>query len=110
MSAGLFQNLPGAHEMGSAYALPSEPWLLPISDGQEPVARTTEDVLLAVRRSARPFRIAANALMALLLVAVTAQVATGWGGSVVAPRATNHVADASPPTLPVEKAALMVHN
>ncbi|GJE18613.1 hypothetical protein [Methylobacterium marchantiae] len=111
MSAGLFQNLPGAHEMGSAYALPSEPWLLPISDGKEPAPKTTDDVLLAVRRSARPFRIAANALMALLFVAVTAQIAMGWGGSAVAPpSATSHVADASPPTLPVEKASMTVHN
>ena len=110
MSAGLFQNLPGAHEMGSAYALPSEPWLLPISDGKEPALETTDDVLLAVRQSARPFRIAANALMALLFVAVTAQVAIGWGGSTVPHRATSHIADASPPTLPVEKASMTVHN
>ncbi|MBO1019634.1 hypothetical protein IPV08_06590 [Methylobacterium sp. SD274] len=110
MSAGLFQNLPGAHEMGSVHALPSEPWLLPISDGKEPALKTTDDILLAVRQSARPFQIAANALMVLLLVAVTAQIAMGWGGSTVAPHANSHVADASPPTLPIEKASMTVHN
>ncbi len=111
MSAGLFQNLPGAHEMGGAYALPSEPWLLPISDGKEPAPKTTDDVLLAVRRSNRPVRIATNALVALLFAAVTAHVATGWGGPTAVPRAaTSHVADATPPVLPVEKASLTVHN
>ena len=33
MSNGLFQNLPGSHEMAGIQALPTEPWLLPISDG-----------------------------------------------------------------------------
>ena len=32
MSNGLFQGLPGSHEMAGAHALPTEPWLLPISD------------------------------------------------------------------------------
>ena len=110
MSTGLFQNLPGAHEIGSSQGSLGSASALPISDGKEPALKTTDDVLLAVRQSARPFQIAANALMVLLLVAVTAQIAMGWGGSGLAPHAHSHVADASPPTLPIEKASMTVHN
>jgi len=106
MSNGLFQNLPGAHEMGAANALPNEPWLLPISDRIAAVP-ASDDLMAGVRRSARPFAIAANALCAVLALLLTAQVATGWVGSPSHP-ATGQIADATPPTLAVEKAALTV--
>lgn len=110
MSNGLFQNLPGASEMGGVNALPSEPWLLPISDGQVQPGPTTEALLLSVRRAARPFRMAANALLAVLFLMLTAQIATDWVGSGSVRRSNDRVADATPPTMAVERAALTVHN
>ncbi|GJE55857.1 MULTISPECIES: hypothetical protein [Methylobacterium] len=106
MSNGLFQNLPGAHEMGSASALPNEPWLLPISDTIA-AAPSSDDLMAGVRQSARPFRIAANALCAVLALLLTAQMTTGWVGSPSHP-STGQIADATPPTIAVEKAALTV--
>lgn len=97
MSNGLFQSLPGAHEMGGAHAIPSEPWLLPISDTVR-AESTPEALLLSVRQSARPFQIAANALLAVLVLALTAQITIDWTGSRTAAsqRAmTGHVADAT---------------
>lgn len=108
MSNGLFQNLPGAHEMGSANALASEPWLLPISD-KIVAAPVTDDLMAGVRQSARPFTIAANALGAVLALLLAAQVSTGFVGSGSHP-ATGQIADASPPTIAVEKAALTVEH
>lgn len=109
MSNGLFQNLPGAHEMGGANALSNEPWLLPISDRPMKAGATPEALLLSVRQSARPFRIAANALCAVLALILTAQITTGIIGSSSNP-STGQIADASPPTIAVEKAALTVHH
>ncbi|KQP48926.1 hypothetical protein ASG40_18650 [Methylobacterium sp. Leaf399] len=110
MSSGLFQNLPGAHEMGGVNGLPSEPWLLPISDGPAPVEPAAEAVMLSVRRAARPFQMAANALVAALVLMLGVQIATDWAGTRSVPRSSERIADATPPTLPVEKAALTVHN
>lgn len=124
MSTGLFQNLPGAHEMGGASALPSEPWLLPISDGPGPLpgplpgqaSDATDALLLSVRNAARPARIAANALMALLFVMVLGQIAKDRFGAAPAHTtagqlaAAEQVADAAPAAMPVSKASLTVDN
>ena len=121
MSTGLFQNLPGAHEMGGASALPSEPWLLPISDGPgplpSPASDATDALLLSVRNAARPARIAANALMALLFVMVLGQIAKDRFGAAPAHTTaaeqiatTSQVADAAPAAMPVSKASLTVDN
>ncbi|GEP11455.1 hypothetical protein [Methylobacterium gnaphalii] len=108
MSAGLFQNLPGAHEMGSANSLASEPWLLPISD--KIVASTpSDDLMEGVRLSARPFRIAANALCAVLALLLTAQMTTNWAGSPSRSPA-GQMAEAAPPTIAAEKASLSIHH
>jgi hypothetical protein len=59
MSNGLFQNLPGSHEMAGIQALPTEPWLLPISDrAAEAAGKTADELQAAVRRAARPFWLA----------------------------------------------------
>jgi hypothetical protein len=108
MSTGLFQNLPGAHEMGSANSLASEPWLLPISD-KIAASPSADDLMEGVRLSARPFRIAANALCAVLALLLTAQLTTNWIGSPSRP-ATSQMADATPPTIAAEKASLSVHH
>ncbi|GJE27463.1 hypothetical protein [Methylobacterium organophilum] len=109
MSAGLFQTLPGAHEMGGAQALPSEPWLLPISDREERREETSSEALLqAVKLSSRRFWLAANALCAVLALLLTAQVATDWRSPVGQP-ASGQVAEATPPTIAVEKASLVHH-
>ena len=127
MSTGLFQNLPGAHEMGGASALPSEPWLLPISDRPGPLpgpaSDATDALLLSVRNAARPARIAANALMALLFVMVLGQIAKDRFGAAPAHTTaaeqvavneqiatTAQVADAAPAAMPVSKASLTVDN
>lgn len=124
MSTGLFQNLPGAHEMGGASALPSEPWLLPISDGPGPLpgplpgpaSDATDALLLSVSNAARPARIAANALMALLFVMVLGQIAKDRFGAAPAHTiagqlaAAEQVADAAPAAMPVSKASLTVDN
>ena len=60
MSNGLFQGLPGSHEMAGIQALPTEPWLLPISDrAAEAAGKTADELQAAVRRAARPFWLAA---------------------------------------------------
>lgn len=104
MSNGLFQNLPGSHEMAGTQALPSEPWLMPISDRAAAVVRTAEDVQNAVRRAARPFWLAANGLCIALGLALTLQCASGWMAP--APRASVTVAQATPPTLAPQTASL----
>jgi hypothetical protein len=108
MSAGLFQNLPGAHEMGSATSLASEPWLLPISD-EIAASPSSDELMEGVRRSARPFRIAANALCAVLALLLTAQVTSNWAGSGSRP-SSSQMADATPPTIAAEKASLSIHH
>lgn len=104
MSIGLFQNLPGAHEMGGADTLANEPWLLPISDShpvKDPLS--AEAITQAVRNAARPFWMAANGLGVALALALTLVCTTGWMSS--APHISGPVAEASPPTIAVEKAA-----
>ncbi len=55
MSNGLFQGLPGSHEMAGAHALPTEPWLLPISDrAAEAAGKTADELQAAVRRASGP--------------------------------------------------------
>lgn len=105
MSHGLFQNLPGSHEMAGTQALPSEPWLMPISDRAATIVGETADELQsAVRQAARPFWLAANGLAIVLGLALTLQCATGW--MTPAPRASVTVAQATPPTLSVQAASL----
>ena len=104
MSIGPFQNLPGSHEMSVADALSTEPWLLPISD--DGPAKPLSDVALrqAVRKASRPFWMAANGLAAAMALALTLQAATGFMNP---PRASvGPVADATPPTIAVQKAAM----
>ncbi|MEE7465901.1 hypothetical protein MOF8_02520 [Methylobacterium oryzae] len=80
MSNGLFQGLPGSHEMAGAHALPTEPWLLPISDrAAEAASKTADELQAAVRRASRPFWLAANGLCIALGLALTLQCASGWG-------------------------------
>ena len=105
MSNGLFQHLPGSHEMAGPHALSSEPWLLPITDrAAAAVDRTAEDLQSAVRRAARPFWLAANGLCIALGLALTIQCTTGWMAP--APRASVSVAQASLPTLAPQTASL----
>jgi len=108
MSIGPFQSLPGSHEMSMANALPSEPWLLPISDRPASPADESADLQSAVRRAGRPFWIAANALCAALGLMITMQCATGWmsqGSSPVGPVA----AVSGPPTIGAQKASFVAH-
>ena len=105
MSNGLFQNLPGSHEMAGIQALPTEPWLLPISDGAAAaVTKTSEDLQAAVRRAARPFWLAANGLCIALGLALTIQCTTGW--SPPPTRSAVTVAQATPPTIAPQTASL----
>lgn len=105
MSNGLFQNLPGSHEMAGVQALPTEPWLLPISDrAAEAVGKTAEDLQAAVRRAARPFWLAANGLCIALGLALTLQCTVGWMPT--APRSAVTVAQATPPTIAPQTASL----
>ncbi|MDP4005349.1 hypothetical protein [Methylobacterium sp. NEAU K] len=105
MSNGLFQNLPGSHEMAGTHALPTEPWLLPISDRAAAVVNKTSDELqAAVRQAARPFWLAANGLCIALGLALTIQCATGW--MVTQPRSAVTVAQATPPTIAPQTASL----
>ena len=105
MSNGLFQNLPGSHEMAGIQALPNEPWLLPISDrAVEAASRTADEVQAAVQRAARPFWLAANGLCIALGLALTLQCATGWMPA--APRSSVTVAQATPPTIAPQTASL----
>ncbi|MCJ2058103.1 hypothetical protein MKL09_16250 [Methylobacterium sp. J-048] len=105
MSNGLFQNLPGSHEMAGTQALPTEPWLLPISDrAAAAVTKTSEDLHAAVRQAARPFWLAANGLCIALGLALTLQCATGW--SPTPTRSAVTVAQATPPTIAPQTASL----
>ena len=105
MSNGLFQNLPGSHEMAGIQALPNEPWLLPISDrAVEAASRTADEVQAAVRRAARPFWLAANGLCIALGLALTIQCTTGW--SPTPTRSAVTVAQATPPTIAPQTASL----
>ncbi len=105
MSAGLFQTVPGAHEMSGANALANEPWLLPISDRTAPAAETPDMIAQAVRKASRRLFLAANTLGAALVLLLTAQIATDWRGGASNP-GTGQIADATPPTIAVEKANL----
>lgn len=104
MSIGPFQHLQSSHEFGSGNGLPCEPWLLPISDKFPEATSTADELTLAVRRAARPFWLAANALCIALGLLVTVQATTGW----MAPAnpKLGAVASAEPPTLPAQNAAL----
>ncbi|MCJ2046454.1 hypothetical protein MKK58_18220 [Methylobacterium sp. J-078] len=110
MSSGLFQNLPGAHEMGGVHALPSEPWLLPISDGRVSGNKGSDEILRSVQQAAKPFRIAAHALIAAFVLMLSVQIASDWMVPTTAHRSSHQVADATPPSLPVTRAALAVSN
>ncbi|XYD09367.1 hypothetical protein R1A27_01880 [Methylobacterium sp. NMS12] len=105
MSNGLFQGLPGSHEMAGAHALPTEPWLLPITDrAAEAAGKTADELQAAVRRASRPFWLAANGLCIALGLALTLQCASGWGPT--APRSAVTVAQAAPPTIAPQTASL----
>ncbi len=106
MSIAPFQRLPGSSENWGAETLPYEPWLMPISDRATRDETTTDALVSAVRQSSRRFWIAANALCAALALLLTAQIATDWSAPVARPVAGHQVADATPPTLAVEKASL----
>lgn len=106
MSIAPFQRLPGSSENWGADALSVEPWLMPISDRTTREETTTDALLSAVRRSSRRFWIAANALCAVLALLLSAQIATDWHMPAARPVAGHQVADAAPPTLPVERASL----
>ncbi|AWI90799.1 hypothetical protein [Methylorubrum aminovorans] len=107
MSIAPFQRLPGSSENWGADTLSVEPWLMPISDRAARDETTTDALAKAVRQSSRRLWLAANALCAGLALLLTAQIATDWSSSPVARPVTGHqVADATPPTLPVEKASL----
>lgn len=110
MSSGLFQNLPGAHEMGGLQALPSEPWLLPISDRIASVSMDADRLEASVRLSARPFQRAAQALVAALLFMLTIQISVDLMTAQPPHRTTGQIADATPPELLVSKAALTSNN
>lgn len=110
MSSGLFQNLPGAHEMAGIHALPSEPWLLPISDRVGDPGQHTDALLRSVRQSSRPYRVAMHALVATLFLIVAAQVTLGGLSTGPSPRPTHQIAIATPPLLPVTNATLTIPN
>ena len=110
MSSGLFQNLPGAHEMGGLQALPSEPWLLPISDRLDAATTDADRLEATVRLSVRPFQRAANALMAVLLLLLSVQIGADWMNARTPHPTTNQIADATPPDMPVTKATLTINN
>ncbi len=103
MSIGPFQHLPGSREFGGADTLANEPWLLPISDGRPVNDPLSADAISrAVRDAARPFWMAANGLGVALALALTLQCTTGW----MSPTAhvSGPVAEATPPTIAVERA------
>lgn len=106
MSVAPFQRLPGSSENWGADALSAEPWLMPITDRETRADSSTDAVASAVRQSSRRFWIAANALCAALALLISAQIATDWNAPVARPAAGHQVADAAPPTLPVERASL----
>ena len=106
MSIAPFQRLPGSSENWGADALALEPWLMPISDRETRDESTTDALVSAVRQSSRRFWIAANALCAGLALLLTAQIATDWSSPVARPMTGHQVADATPPTIAVEKASL----
>ena len=108
MSIGPFQSLPGSHEMTMVNALPNEPWLLPISDRAAPLPEADANLASAVRRAARPFWLAANALCVALGLMLTVQCATGWMSP--ASRDTGPVAAVSgPPTIGAQTASFVAH-
>lgn len=104
MSNGLFQHLPGSNEMAGHFALPNEPWLMPISDRETVANRTADELQAAVERAARPFWIAASGLCVALGLALTIQASTGW--MTPAQRPTVAVAQATPPTIAPQTASL----
>jgi len=104
MSNGLFQHLPGSHEMAGHFALPNEPWLMPISDRETAANRTADELQATVKRASRPFWIAANGLCVALGLALTIQASTGW--MTPAQHSTVSVAQATPPTIAPQTASL----
>ncbi|WP_232628786.1 hypothetical protein [Methylobacterium sp. Leaf118] len=77
---------------------------MPISDRETREEATSDALMSAVRASSRRLWIAANALCAGLALLLAAQVASDWNSPVARP-ATGQVADATPPTLAVERAS-----
>jgi len=110
MSNGLFQNLPGAHEMGGPYGLPIEPWLLPISDAPPPMVDTTDAVLTSVGRAVRPFQIATGVLTTMLLGGLLGQITKDRLEAATIRQTSGQIADATPLATPVSKASLVIHN
>lgn len=110
MSNGLFQNLPGSSEMTGGVAFPNEPWLLPISDRVADAGGHTETLLRSVRRSGRPARLALHGLIAALALVLAGQIGHDWFGTSATRPSTHQIADASPPTISVTKAALTASN
>lgn len=110
MSNGPFQNLSGAHEMGGAYGLPSEPWLLPISDASLPTVDATDALLTSVSRAARPFQIATGVLTAMLIGGLLGQITKDRLEAVPAHQTAGQLADATQLALPVSKASLTIQN
>lgn len=107
MSTGPFQTDYGSYRVGGDYGLPSEPWLLPITDEAPRAASVAEEDSLSagVRLASRKVWLTANALCAVLALLLSAQIATDWGSAVSRPT-TGQVAEATPPTIAVEKASL----
>ncbi|HJE23246.1 MAG TPA: hypothetical protein K8W01_06255 [Methylorubrum populi] len=106
MSIAPFQRLPGSSENWGADALSLEPWLMPISDRAARDEEATDALVKAVRQSSRRFWIAANTLCAALALLLTAQIAADWSAPAAHHPAGNQVAQATPPTIAVEKASL----
>jgi len=110
MSNGPFQNPPGAYEMGGAYGLPCEPWLLPISDAPLPMVDTTDTVLTSVRRAARPFQIATGVLATMILGGLLGQITKDRVEAAPVHKTAGQIAKATPSALPVSQASLTVQN
>jgi hypothetical protein len=96
--------------MGGLQALPSEPWLLPISDRMDSAKTDADRLEAAVRLSVRPLQRAANALMAALLLLLSVQIGADWINTRTPHPTTGQIADATPPDMPVTKATLTINN
>lgn len=109
MSIGPFQHLQTSHEMSSGNGLACEPWLLPISDDGPPVPLTADALQGAVRQASRRFWMVANTLFAVLALLLSVQIAYDLSSPVARPATGGQVAEALPPTIAAEKAALSDH-
>ena len=106
MSIGPFQHLQTSHEVGSGNGLACEPWLLPISDAAPPAQLTSQALQGAVKKASRRFWMATNALFAVLALLLSVQIAHDVSSPVARPATGGQIADATPPSIAAEKAAL----